>query len=1143
MVGLVDLIGKKILVFDGAMGTSIQNAGLTASDFGSEALDGCNEHLNLTRPDLITSIHETFLRAGADVVETNTFGGIRLVLGEYGLAERAYEINRAGAEIARSAVERLTTADKPRFAAGSMGPGTRLPSLGQISFETLRDHYHEQARGLIDGGVDLLSIETCQDLLQAKAALLGALSAIEEGGEAVPIILSVTIEKDLGTMLIGTEVTGALATFEPFPLAAFGLNCATGPENMHEAIGALSRQSPFPLSVMPNAGMPENVGGKPVYRLAPEAFAGAMREFVSRHGVWIVGGCCGTTPDHIRALAEAVAGIPPRPREASLPPSVSSLYVAVALSQQPPPLIIGERANANGGRRFRELLLADRYDDTAQVAKEQEREGAHVLDVCAAYVGRDETRDMDEVVSRFATQTTLPLMIDSTELGVIETALRRYGGRAIINSVNLEDGESRFVDVARLAHRYGAALIMLTIDEEGMALTAEKKLAIATRMLELATSDCGLRPHDLILDALTFTLANPQYRRAAVETMAAITEIKRRFPGSHTLLGVSNVSFGLAPYARVVLNSVFLHEATAAGLDMAIVNWKRILPLNQIDPRHRDLALRVVHDDRRESADPLGDFLREVGHGKALAKPKPTEARPIEEDLRRRIIDADQAGLASALDRALERYDALQIINDFLLDGMRTVGELFGSGQMQLPFVLQSAETMKAAVRHLEPRLPRLSGAEKGTIVLATVRGDVHDIGKNLADIILTNNGYRVINLGIKVPLQAMLDAYDAHRADALGMSGLLVKSTAIMKENLEELNRRGRPEIPVIVGGAALTRSFVTETLARTYEGTVRYARDIFDGLRFMDEVAAGKIAPRRRTEGGTSRAPALDLDSPTEQEADRAPEALPIAPVPAAPFLGTRVIRDIDVAAVFPYVNKAALFRGQWQYRRRGMDDEAYERMIQETVEPLFAEWKARCLREGLMEPNVIYGYFLCASDGDSLVILDAESGEECLRFTFPRQKKPPYRCLADYFRPWRDGERDLVAVHLVTVGRRVIEAARALYAQNKYHDYLLLHGLAVETAEALAEYWHRHVRRELGIARDDAPHPEGLIKGRYQGARYSFGYPACPELSDQKKLLSILGPERIGVTLTDGYMLDPEASTSALIVHHPAARYFSV
>jgi 5-methyltetrahydrofolate--homocysteine methyltransferase len=1140
------LLRERVLIFDGAMGTSIQDCNLSLDDF--QGKEGCNELLVLSRPQVIREIHASFLEVGCDAIETNTFGASRLVLGEYGLAERAYEINRAAAQLAREVAADFSSPEQPRFVVGAMGPGTRLPSLGQIGFDDLLAMYTEQARGLMDGGADVLLVETCQDLLQAKAALIGCQDAMAAAGVARPLIVQVTLEPT-GTMLLGTELGAALTALEQYDVDAIGLNCATGPQEMMEHVHFLNRHSRKAISCLPNAGLPHMEGGRARYLLTPDELADYHRHFVEQHGVNIVGGCCGTTPAHLKRVVEMIGLRAPIPRTPEHTPSASSLYVSVPFRQDRSILIVGERTNANGSKQFRERLLAGDADGMVAVARDQVKEGAHVLDVCVDYVGRDGVADMGDLAGRLATQCTIPLVIDSTEAPVIEAALKCIGGRAIINSVNLEDGETgRPAKIFPMARRYGAAVIGLLIDEEGQARSVEWKLRVAHRLHDLAVHRYGLEPSDLLFDALTFPLGSGQedLRRDGLATLEAIRRIKAELPGVYTVLGVSNVSFGLKPAARQALNSVFLHMAVEAGLDAAIVNAAKILPMNRIDARQREVARQLICDERRDGYDPLAEFMRlfEAGTGTRAAEVRAVP-KSIEERLKARIVDGERPGLEALLDEALLKYDALTIINEILLDGMKTVGDLFGSGQMQLPFVLQSAEVMKASVGYLERFMSRSDGQTKGTIVLATVKGDVHDIGKNLVDIILTNNGYTVVNLGIKQPIHNIVETALKERADAIGMSGLLVKSTLVMRDNLEELNARDLWRFPVILGGAALTRGYVENDLQVIYQGDVFYAGDALDGLRLMGEITSREPAEapaRRRTIArpavcGPARAPVAATVSGgrSDVRAD--------APVPSAPFFGTRVVKDIPLPEVFSFVNEVALFRTQWQFHRGKGQKDRFDELIRTHVRPIYERWKARCAEEAILAPQVVYGYFACQSDGDDVIVYGEDGRTPRLRFAFPRQAGGRRLCLADFFAAKDSDRMDVLGCMLVTVGQRASEVTRQLFEEHNYTDYLYLHGLSVETAEALAELWHKRMREELGIAGDDSPDLTRLFRQEYRGSRYSFGYPACPNLEDQAKLCALLQPERIGVGLSDEFQLEPEQSTSAIIVHHPEAKYFNI
>jgi 5-methyltetrahydrofolate--homocysteine methyltransferase len=1146
-----NLLNDKVIVFDGATGTHLQGQGLTADDFGGEHLQGCNEYLVVSKPSAVENVHRDYLEAGADVIETNSFGSTSIVLAEYHLAERTYELNLKAAQIARRMASEFSTPALPRFVAGSMGPTTKLPSLGHIGFVEMAEAYREQARGLLDGGADLLCVETCQDILQTKAALHGIFTEFASSRRRVPLIASVTVES-MGTLLLGTEVGAALTALEPFAVDVIGMNCATGPREMSDHVRTLCDSSPKPVFVMPNAGLPENIGGHAHYTLSPSDFTSFLSHFVSDLGVSIVGGCCGTTKEHIRQLVSAVGGKAPKHREIDFIPSASSLYQSAPLHIDPPPVLIGERTNANGSRQFRELLAKEDWAGIVAMGREAVKEGAHMVDVCAAYVGRDEVRDMREIVSRFNTQVTLPMVIDSTEARVIEEALRLTGGKSIINSINLEDGEERIKTIVPLCTQFGAAVIALTIDEQGMAKTAEKKLAVARRIYDLVINRYGMKPHDLIFDTLTFTLGSgdQEFRRAGVETLEAIRLIKQEFPGVKTLLGVSNISFGLNSNLRHVLNSVFLHFAVEAGLDMAIVHAARIMPLYKIDEKGRELCRRLIFDERTAESDPLAEAMAHYAGQKSEKRSAVVRGGTVEERLKNRIIDGDKAGLEADLDAGLSAHTALDIINTILLDGMKVVGELFGSGQMQLPFVLQSAEVMKGAVAYLEKFMDKAESTAKGVMVLATVKGDVHDIGKNLVDIILTNNGYKVINLGIKVPVETMLKAAEEHGADAIGMSGLLVKSTLIMKENLEIMNERAMT-IPVILGGAALTRRYVEESLRAIYKGSVHYANDAFDGLHFMEKIAAGDLsmaAPGGAEEEsdrltGTEAKIALLRDEAQVARVNVRSTVKTGVPVPTPPFWGSRVVTDLMLDEIFPYVNDVALIRGQWQVRKGRLSAAEYDAILNEKVLPEYAALKDKIAREGLLEPKVVYGYYPCQSEGNDLLVYDESGTQVRTRFTFPRQRGDRFLCLADFFASRASGVMDVVAFQLVTMGRVASEYSARLFAANTYKDYLYFHGLSVETAEALAEFWHRRIRRELGIHGKDASEIRRLFAQGYQGSRYSFGYPACPNLEDQEKLFELLHPERIGVRLTEEFSLDPEQSTNALVVHHPDSRYFTI
>ncbi|MEN2982485.1 MAG: homocysteine S-methyltransferase family protein [Thermus sp.] len=1136
---------ERPLVFDGAMGTELQKRDLSPEDYGGEAYFGCPEVLNRTRPEVVREVHRAYLEAGAEVIETNTFGALRHVLAEYGLEGEAEELAYLGARIAKEAAEPYGA-----FVAGALGPGTKLISLGQISWEELFAAYKEAVRGLLRGGVDLILLETAQDILQVRCAVLAAREAMAEVGREVPLQVQVTLETT-GTMLVGTDEQAALAALESLPVDVVGMNCATGPDLMDSKIRYFAKNSTRFVACLPNAGLPRNEGGRVVYDLTPEELAQWHRKFVLEYGVNAVGGCCGTTPQHIRRVAEAVKGLPVRARPQAFPPQVASLYQAVALRQEASLFLVGERLNATGSKRFREMLFARDLEGILALAREQVEEGAHALDLSVAWTGRDELEDLKWLLPHLATAVTVPFMVDSTSAEAMELALKHLPGRVLLNSANLEEGLARFDRVASLAKAHGAALVVLTIDEKGMAKTREEKVRVALSMYERLTEHHGFRPEDLLLDLLTFpiTQGDEESRPLAKETLLALEELRERLPGVGFILGVSNVSFGLKPRARRVLNSVFLDEARKKGLTAAIVDAGKILPMDAIPEEAYALALDLIYDRRREGYDPLFAFMAyfEAHQGDFAAKEDAFAALPLWERLKRRVVEGRKGGLEADLDQALkEGHGPLDLINGPLLQGMKEVGELFAAGRMQLPFVLQAAEVMKRAVAHLEPHMER-KGEGRGRMVLATVKGDVHDIGKNLVDIILSNNGYQVVNLGIKVPIEEILKAVEEHKPHAVGMSGLLVKSTLVMKENLEYMRERGYT-LPVILGGAALTRSFVEEELRRIYPN-VYYAEDAFEGLRLMEALTGGAPLP----------APAQG--TPRPKEAPRvAVRSKPVGEpplVPRPPFFGVRVEEGLDLATLAHYVNKLALFRGQWGYRRQGMSREAWQALVEREAEPIFRRLLEEAMREGWLRPRVLYGFFPVAREGEEVLVFSPETGEVLERFPFPRQRGGGLS-LVDYFRPrfapplgeeaawlpaYGAGARDVLGVQLVTMGEEASQKARALFAAGAYQDYLFVHGFAVEMTEALAEYWHKRMRQMWGIAGKDAPDIRKLFQQGYQGARYSFGYPACPDLSHQAKLDRLMGFHRVGVRLTESYQLDPEHATSALVVHHPEARYFNV
>ncbi|CAN5865950.1 methionine synthase [soil metagenome] len=1182
-----DTLRERIVVFDGAMGTNLQVQNLTMDDFGGLRFEGCNENLLVTRPDAVETVHAAFLEVGCDVIETNSFNGTPVDFAEYDIGDKAYEMNALAAQLAKRVAGDYSTKAQPRWVAGSMGPGRKLPTLGHITFLDLKSAYREQVRGLIDGGVDLLIVETCQDLLQTKAALSAIFEHFEATHARVPVIAQVTIEV-FGTMLNGTEIGAALTALAPFPIDVIGMNCGTGPRHMTESIRYLCENAPLPVSILPNAGLPSVVDGKMHYDETPETFTAQVTHFAADFGVNVVGGCCGTTPAHLKLVVEAMQRITPKSRDAKLTPAASSIYFQQPYIQDASFLIVGERVNASGSKKMRDLLNAEDWDGLVSLAKDQEREGAHVLDVNVDFVGRDGEADMHALASRLVTNIKLPLMFDSTEWQKMEAGLQHAGGKSILNSTNYEDGVPRFTKVIELAKRYGASVVIGTIDEEGMARTADGKFKIAKRAYEQATRELNLPASDIFFDPLALPISTgiEEDRSNALETIKGIRRIKQELPGCFTILGVSNISFGLNPASRVVLNSVFLHDAVEAGLDAAIVNASKIEPLNRIGEQELKVARELIYDQRRFEGDvcvydPLTQFTTLFEGVKAKSAKKASKGDTVEERLKNHIIDGEKIGLEAELQTALQKHPALEIINNILLEGMKVVGDLFGSGQMQLPFVLQSAEAMKAAVRFLEPFMEKKGGATaKGTMVLATVKGDVHDIGKNLVDIILTNNGYKVINLGIKQTIDNILLSYEEHQADAIGISGLLVKSTLIMKENLELMNERGIT-VPVVLGGAALTRRYVDDDLKSLYKGQLFYARDAFAGLHTMDKLsvrtASGSDRVLASGNGQQVAAAEVELGNSGDGETVEDTEDLigeeaklgirkPLKPrgwtktagdsthttrsavsadveVPRAPFYGSRVVEDIPLDEVFAFVNETALFKGQWQFKQGRKPLDEYQSLVRETVRPIYEALRERSKREGLLIPRVVYGYFPCQSTGNDLVIYQEDEKTERLRFTFPRQPTGKHLCLTDFFASRDSGQVDVVGFHLVTVGRRASAYAQELFKSDNYADYLYFHGLSVESAEALAELWHKRIREELSIAGADASEVAKLFHQAYQGSRFSFGYPACPNLEDQAKLFELLEPSRIDVELTEEFQLEPEQSTSAIIIHHPEAKYFSI
>jgi len=1161
MSDFLQAVQERVVIYDGAMGTSVQARNPSVDDFWGK--EGCNELLVLSRPDIIKDIHAAFFKVGSDIVETDTFGATRVVLAEYALQDKVYEINFAAAKLAREIAASFN--GRKRFVAGSIGPTTKLPSLGHITFDNMAASYTEQAVALIEGGVDVLLLETCQDILQAKAGLVGLFDALKKTGKNVPIQVQVTLEAT-GTMLLGTEIGAALTTLEMFDVAAIGLNCATGPKEMNDAVRHLGANSPKHVSVLPNAGLPQNVGGHAVYKLQPQELADYHKQFITEYGVRIVGGCCGTTPEHLKAVAETCASLEPAKREVKVAGAAASAYSMVPLDLDPKPLIVAEEMNTTTRvEHFKNMVRTQDYDAILTLAKKLVNEGSHMLDLCCAIVGEDEKGYISHILEKIATRVPAPITVDSTESDVIEEALKRIPGKAIINSINLEDGEKRTSKVLPMAKRYGAAVIALTIDEDGMALTWQKKLAIAKRIFDLAVNKYGIRPVDLIFDALTLPISTGQedYRTAGIETLKAVKAIKAELPEVKTILGVSNISFGLNAYSRRILNSVFMHEAVDHGLDMAIVNYSKIYPLYKIPEAEVDLARKLVYYDQ-SNGDPLQAYMAHFAgsKGKEETTTAHVDTLSIEDKLKWAIINgektvgesANKKSLDELLEEALVNYTPLDLINNILLDGMRTVGDLFGARKMQLPSVLDSAGVMKAAVAYLEPKMEKKENSQKATIVLATVKGDVHDIGKNLVDIILTNNGYRVVNLGIKQPSDTIIKAALAEKADAIGLSGLLVKSTLEMKYVVQDLHHQ-KLEFPVICGGAALTRKYVEDDLRREYTGGVFYADDAFAGLHIMEDLASPNGAREKRIAEGKvvkefTRAAVVGGNG----NGATAPniEITPAPNIPQPPFWGVRVLKpqDFDLREVFQYINETALFKNQWQLKTASQED--YGRLVEAKYRPILKDLQEEVIAAGWFEPKVVYGYFGAQGEDNDVIVYNLPEGwkqgdavpAETLRFTFPRQREGRGLCISDFFLAKGSGRMDVLGMSCVTIGATASHETQKLFEGGEYTKYLYLHGLSVETAEALAELSHKRVREELGIAGDDAPHIRDLFHQKYRGSRYSFGYPACPNLEDQTKLFALLHPdETIGVQLTTGFLLDPEQSTSAIIVHHPAAKYFVV
>jgi 5-methyltetrahydrofolate--homocysteine methyltransferase len=1156
---LLDALRDHVLLCDGGMGSRVQALTLDIEkDYWGQ--ENCTDILSLSRPDLVRDIHRGYFAAGADMVETNTFGASPITLGEFDLTDRAFEINQRSGELAREAAESFTDG-RHRYVIGSIGPGTKLPSLGNIAYDPLELGLFEQSRGLIAGGVDAILIETCQDTLQIKAAVNGAKRARALAGTDTPIFVQVTVETT-GTLLVGPDIGAAATVIQALDIPLIGLNCATGPQEMAEHVKWLAANWPGLLSMQPNAGLPELVNGATHYPLGAAEMASWMERFVAEDGVNLIGGCCGTSIEHIEALDAMLrrrGGFRPAPVQRTVVwmPAVASLYQQTALRQENSYFSIGERCNANGSRKWRELQETGDWDGCVSMGREQIGEGSNSLDICTAFVGRNEIAEMNEVITRFTSSVNSPLVIDSTETPVIEAALKLHGGKPIINSINFEDGEDAAHDRLVLAKRFGASVIALTIDEVGMAKSPEHKLEIATRLVDFACTKHGLQQSDLLIDPLTFTIAtgNEDDRKLGQWTLEGIKLIAEKFPDIQIILGLSNISFGLNPAARAVLNSVFLDHAVKAGMTGAIVHVSKIRPLHLIAPEEVQVCEDLIFDRRREGYDPLHKLLEIFADRKLADAVKKTRAETVEGRLKDRIVDGDRKGLTDEIDDALLVHPPLTIINDILLDGMKVVGELFGAGKMQLPFVLQSAETMKAAVAYLEPMMDRVEGQEKGTIVLATVKGDVHDIGKNLVDIILTNNGYRVINLGIKVKLADMVAAVREHRAHAIGMSGLLVKSTVVMRENLEEMSRLNL-DIPVLLGGAALTRNYVEDDCVRAYAcGRVAYARDAFDGLHLMDKVTGNALddylAAVQKNREGKSRNTARKLGE-ADAQAFRPVDVAEVrarrqrltrdVPTMVPPFWGPRVV-EAAPKAIVPFINERSLYQFQWGFRKQGRSFDDFLGWAKQELRPVMRRMLTICENDNILRPQAAYGYWKAAAQGNDLIIFDQDGTTELTRFALPRQPKDDGECIADFFRDVDDAERDVIGLQVVTVGQKASDTARVWFEDNRYQDYLYLHGLSVEMAEAMAEYTHKRIRAELGFAAEDDRDIDKMLQQSYRGSRYSFGYPACPRLEDQAPILELLHADKIGVSLSDEFQLHPEQSTSAIVVLNPKAKYFSV
>ena len=1161
-----NLLKERILVIDGAMGTQIQDLEVPKEawiDHKGKEQEGCNELLNDTAPKLIGRIHKRYAMAGADFIKTNTFGTMPWVLDEYEMGERAYELSKKGAQLAKSVCEEYSTHNAPKFVLGCIGPGTKLPSLGHIHYDEMYEGYKKVALGLIDGGCDLFLLETCQDPLQIKAALHACEDANKERNIKLPVMVSVTIELS-GSMLIGTDAATIVTILEPFDILSLGFNCGTGPDQVKKHLKVLSELCSIPISVHANAGLPQNRGGYTYYPMGPEEFTQKQLEFTAFDGVGFLGGCCGTTPQHIQALKKAVETIKPKKPTGSIKPSIASLFNTVELFQEPAPLLIGERSNATGSKAFRELIIAGDYEGTLTVGQAQVRDGAHCLDVNVEFAGRDGAKDMKEVMALYNQKIPLPLMPDATRVGTMEAALKCIGGKPIINSVNLEDGEEKLDAICRLAKRFGAALVCLSIDETGMAKTTEAKLAVAERIYDLCVNRHGIDPSNLIFDMLTFTVGSGdlEYRDAAIQTLEAIRELHRRHPEVGSTLGLSNISFGLDKNARIFLNSVFLHHCIQAGMTSVIINVKHIVPMAKMSQEDIDICEELLfHPDNNS----LFKFIEHFSD-KTLddsSTDEAYEAMKTEEKIAKLLLDGDKERMIPLVEEVRHDIHPDKIVNEILIDAMKVVGELFGSGQMQLPFVLQSAETMKATVDYLNPYLTKQEKETDTTLVIGTVKGDVHDVGKNLVDIILSNNGFKVINVGIKTELQEYLDVMKEKSIQAIGMSGLLVKSTAVMKDNLETMAEMGI-EIPVLLGGAALTRSFVDDFCRPVYKGPIFYCRDAFDGVIAMSRIEK------------YNEDPAVGLDTRlagdmVKREKKKEKKEVVIPPfeeikmppavdIPIPPFWGRRVLQknDLDLDMIFDWVNQKTVIKMHWGYKSKGMDKAEYQKLLDKTVYPAYERLKREFIQKDLFEPTIIYGYYPVRSNDQELLVfdesegwnIDANANREAFKevvgraeyaFSFPRQRRKPYRALSDFFRHER---HDVLPITCVSAGPKFSAYEKELYDAGKYLEYNMVHGFSVELAEALAEVAHKQIRMDLGILKEDEKATLRDVRmNRYQGARYSFGYPACPDLEQSRIIFDLLKPEEFGIELSETFQIHPEQSTTALVVHHPKATYYAV